>query len=590
MGSVQAIDPDQDLGRFFDMMYGSAQGYVYIATKDPESSAFYQNFFQWPQKRDAIVAHCVACTKTKEVYYGPALYKRAKAEKEDFLGTYYVWCEFDGNAPDDISGLPAPSLKVQSSKSSHQHWYWRLDHFETDIKVIESISNRITYHAQADLSAWNANRVLRPPGTIHHESGLRVQLLSAEIYPFSTESFTGLPTIPVALASSVDVGEVPAPLDVLMQYKFTTDETQFFKTKTIAKGHRSSALTKFAHYCIEKEMTNADTLSLLLSLDERWGKFRNRKDQKDRLLGIINHVRSRHPVDPVVQETTHTFRVFTYEEFINSEVKLEWVVPNLIHANGSVIVAGAPGVGKSQLSIRFAEKIAKGEPFLKWSVDTPKKILVVSMEMPFEELNFLIKEMKFHENEALRNNLLISTPGHSIKLNDKKRQQELNRIIEDFQPEGIIFDSFGMAINDDMSSDKIILETFDYVNGTLRGEYGLFTWFIHHNRKAQIGNPRPKKLDDLYGNQYIGANITTGIGLYKPTPSSPIEVSCLKLRMAPEFSSFQVQRTTSIDFQVIGGNIGGSSSSLSDKTTSNALLANDNLIDEDSSFPLLGSL
>lgn len=552
MGSVQSLDPAADLGRFFDMMYGAAQGYAYTATKDPDSASFHQYFYKWPQERDSLVAHCLAYTETEEVYYGPALYREPKATKEAFLGTYFIWCEFDGNAPDDLSGLPAPSIKVQSSESKNQHWYWRLDHFETDRAVVESLTNRITYHANADLSAWNANRVLRPPGTIHHESGLRVRVLSQAIYPLATEAFAGLPSVPVSLASEGDVGDVPAPLTVLMKYEFSDDDTSFFTTKSIEKGQRSSALTKFAHICVEKGMANAEALSLLLNLDERWGKFKNRKDQKDRLLGIINHVRAKHPVDPVVQETAHAFRVYTYEEFVNSEIELEWVVPNLIHANGSVLVSGKPGVGKSQLSVRFAEKIAKGEKFLKWQA-TPKKILLVSMEMPFEELNYLLKQMKMEENELLRENLLLSTPGRSVRLADPKKQAELNRIIEDFQPDGVVFDSLGKAVNDNMSDDKTILQTFDYIDGVLRGQYGLFTWFIHHNRKAQIGNPKPNKLDDLYGNQYIGANITTGLGLWSKNYGDPIDVSCLKLRMAPAFPEFKVRRTSSMDFEVLGG-------------------------------------
>lgn len=552
MGSVQSLDPAADLGRFFDMMYGAAQGYAYTATKDPNSASFHQYFYKWPQERDSLVAHCLAYTETEEVYYSPGLFRKPEATKEAFYGTYWVWCEFDGNAPTELSGVPAPSLKVQSSEPGNQHWYWRLDHFESDRSVVEGISSRIAYYAQADLGIWNANRVLRPPGTKHHESGLSVRILSQQILPLGIEAFGGLPSVPVSLASESDIGEVPAPLVVLMKYKFSDEDTGFFTTKQIEKGKRSSALTKFAHICIERGMSNAEALSLLLNLDERWGKFKGRKDQKNRLLGIINHVRTLHPVDPVVQETAYGFKVYSYEEFINSEVELEWVIPNLVHANGSVLVSGKPGIGKSQLSLRFAEKIAKGEKFLKWQA-SPKRILFVSMEMPFEELNFIMKAMKFEQNDLLRENLLISTPGRSVRLADSKKQDELNKVIEEFQPEGVVFDSLGKSINDDMSSDKTILQTFDYIDGVLRGQYGLFTWFIHHNRKAQVGNPKPNKLDDLYGNQYIGASITTGLGMWRDKPSDPIELSCLKLRMAPEFPSFKIGRTRDIDFEVLGG-------------------------------------
>lgn len=556
MSAVTDLTPYTTLGQFFDAMYGVATGYAYSATKDPKSGDFNQFYFEWPQEREKLIAHCMAYTETVEVYYSPALFKSRSAKKENFSGTYFVWADFDGNAPESIDGIPEPSLKVQSSVTDHQHWYWRLDHFETRPEMVEAISQKIAYHASADLSGWDANQVLRPPGTKHHGSGNTVTEVYRSIQPIPLESFHGLPDVPVQLAREVDVKNVPPPLTVMMKYKWTEEESDFFITPTQEKGHRSSALTKFAHYCIEKQLTNAETLSLLLVLDNRWGKFKNRNDQKQRLLGIVNYVRSRHPISPVDEEVVkeHAFKVYTYEEFINSKVEMEWIVPELIHKKGSVIVTGPPNVGKSQLSIRAAEKMVKGLPFLKWKMtDKQLKILIVSMEMPFEELNFLLKGMKMEEDEQLRENLLISAPGHSVKLNDKTRQAELNGVIEAFQPDGVIFDSFGMAVNDDLSSDKIILETFDYVNGTLRGEYGLFTWFIHHNRKAQIGNKKPNKLDDMYGNQYIGANVTTGIGLYPG--QSGIEVSCLKLRMAKAFPKFLIRRNDKMDFDVVEGYI-----------------------------------
>jgi hypothetical protein len=551
-----------DLERFFDAMYGTAEGWTYSATKAPNSGKFSQYFFQWPKEREKLIAHCLAYTDTQEVYYAPALFNKPSGKKEDFLGTYWVYCDFDGNAPDSIEGLPTPSIKVQSSEHSHQHWYWRLDHLETDPSVVEAISQKIAYHAKADLSGWDANQVLRPPGTMHHDSRKTVRVLHMEVRPAPLQSFDVLPELPFKLATEEDLKEeIPPPLWVLMKHTFTDEEREFFLTKTIQKGQRSSAMTKFAHICMEKHLSNVETLSLLLNLDERWGKFKNRRDRNQRLLGLINHVRALHPVDPVVEEVTErAFKVYTWDEFLSSEVELEWVIPNLVHKSGSVIVAGPPGTGKSQISFRFAERIAKGEGFLKWEVEAPLKVLVVSMEMPFEELKKMSKDMNLGQDERLQENLYISAPGHSVKLNDKKKQGDLNRIIEEFRPDGVIFDSLGMAVNDDMSSDKIILETFDYINGTIRGEYGCFAWFIHHNRKAQIGNKKPNKLDDLYGNQYIGANITTGIGLYKSGPH--IEVSCLKLRSAEEFHPFRIKRLPNLDFEIITsfseGSIAGS--------------------------------
>jgi hypothetical protein len=146
--------------------------------------------------------------------------------------------------------------------------------------------------------------------------------------------------------------------------------------------------------------------------------------------------------------------------------------------------------------------------------------------------------------------MFLMPVGSSVHLNSKIAQHELNKVIEEFQPDGIIFDSLGKGVGDEITSDKIILETFDYIDGTIRGEYGAFAWFIHHPRKGQIGNKKPNTLDDLYGSRFISAGVTTAVGLWSEPNSPVIDVDCLKLRLAPEFNSFQIRRTATVDFEI----------------------------------------
>lgn len=554
MGSVQSISPIVDLGRFFDTLYGEQEGFVYAPTKEPEPDGerFEKYFFKWPVDREALLEHCYLKSADYEVYYGPSLFRKPSGKQEDFLGTYYVWCEFDGNAPDAIEGLPEPAIKIQSSTPDHQHWYWKLDNFEQNAQVVETISQRIAYFAGADLACWNVNRVLRPPGTTHHDGGQRVSVLRWEVVSTSTGNFAGLPEVPVKLLKAEDIGFVPQPLAVLMKYPFNEEETEFFQVPEIKKGTgkgRSAALAKMGHICVEKGMTNAEALSILLNCDSRWGKYSKRRDQRDRLLGIINFCRSRHPVDlATADEQDSVWRVYDYDEFMSTEIKIDWAIEGLVHRKGFVILSGPPDVGKSQFAIRFGEKLAKGQDFLKWKIMRPMKIVVVSMEMPHEELKFMLDTMAFEEHELLRDNFKIIPIGSGAKLSEKRNQERLNRVLEAHQPDGVLFDSLGMAINDEMSSDKVVLETFDYIHSTVRGKYGAFAWFIHHNRKAQSGNSKPNKLDDLYGSRYISAATSTAIGLWPTKPNGPIEVDCLKLRFAKKFDRFLVSRTPKLDF------------------------------------------
>jgi len=538
------------LERFFDYLYGSQQGYVYSPTKDPVTGNFKQYFFPWPTGKEDLVSHAVTMSATQEVYHGIALFKEPSSRKESFLGTNYIWAEFDGNLPELDTATPPPTIRIQSSTEGHEHWYWKLEGFITDISIVENITQRLAYHLQADLSCWDANQVLRPPGTVHQESKQRVSILKVgtEVTPIAF--FAGLPELPFKVLQDGDIHHVPVVLDVIAKYVWTQENIQFFREMQIEKGHRSSALTKLGHICMEMEMSNAETLSILLNANARWKKYSD-QNAKKRLLGIINYCRAQHPVDPIQEEvaTKTKFKIYTYAEFMKTEIKLEWVIPDLLHRKGLMLISGPPGVGKSQLLMRLGERLAKGEQFLKWKAPRPIKTLFVSMEMPHEEVKYFYDQMRIEDSPLMNENMLILALGHSIQLNSKIAQAELNKAVEEFQPDGIWFDSFGRAVGDDINSEKIIFNTFDYVDAVLRSRYGLFVGFIHHNRKAQIGNKKPNKLEDLFGSQYIGAAITTGVGLW-PIGTSEIELSCLKLRMSKQFPTFKIRRVPGLDFEI----------------------------------------
>lgn len=556
MGSVQSINPQLELERFFEYLYGDQEGYVYSPTKDPHTEEFEQHFFFWPAEKEQLIQHVLTLSDLYEVYYGPGLYREKDATKESFRGSNFLWAEFDGELP--TSNGHEPSLRIISSVPGHEHWYWKLETFISDQDLLENVSQRLTYHLQADLSCWNANRVLRPPGTLHHESGNTVTVLQWSDHVTKLVDFADLPNLPVKLLQDTDINYIPQALEVIAKYKFEDEVFKFFTAKKVlpkageAKGDRSAALAKLGHYFVEMGMSNAEILSLLLNADGRWGKFAKRRDQKVRLLGIINYCRAKQAAkQPPVDQTKEVdeLRVYNFEEFITSEVRLEWVVENLLHRKGFMVVAGPPDIGKSQLVIRMMQKFAMGENYLKWNIPKPIKTLFISMEMPYEELHFLMNDgMNMKSNDLLKENMLILPIGSSLKIGSKIAQQAINKILEEHRPDGVFIDSLGAAIKDELNSDKVILEAFDYVNRVIRGQFGAFVGFIHHPRKEQVGNKKPNKLDDLYGSRYISAYTTSAINLWPN--GSDIEVTCLKLRMAEKFKPFKIRRTPGLDFEI----------------------------------------
>lgn len=552
MGTVHQLDnTTSELGRFLDFIYGNSTGIAYSPTKDPQSGKWEQYFFEWPSERTQIISHIERFSPTHEVYYGPALRNSRSSAKGDFKSSECLWVEFDGTLPVELKDVPVPSIKIQSSTEGHEHWYWKLDSVINDSDTLENLTKKLAYTLQAD-HCWDSSRVLRPPTTVHHESGLTVGLSRWDGRPLGVQEFLGLKDFPTEVFDEDDIREIPDVLKVISKYDWPDDFYNLFMAKEIIKRKsgpgegRSGALTKVGHYGVELGMSNAEILSLLLHADKRWKKYEGRNDQKKRLISIINRCRAKHAIDPVEEAAVSPFRIYTYTEFMETELRPEWVVEGLIHKKGIVVVGGPSGVGKSTATLRFIEKMAKGERFLKWQPPKAFKIAFVSMEMPHEELYEFLEKMRIQGNP---DNMLLMPVGHGLDLADPKVQLAMNRELDRFQPDGVVFDSFGAATDDDINSKQAVTTVTEYAKRVIAKEFGAFSWFIHHFRKEQIGNKKPNKMDDLYGSQYLAASMSTGISLWGK-PGDPIEVSCMKLRLAKPFETFYIERTYDNDFKI----------------------------------------
>lgn len=542
-----------ELDEFLDTIYGEQEGFAYSPVLDPDSKDFTQYFFEWPKNKQALINHINSKTDTKEVYISPGLFKSADAVKDTFKGASVVWTEFDGKIPATFGDAPEPTLRLQSSEPGHEHWYWKLDGFLGNIDMVENVTQRLAYALGADLSCWNANRVLRPPGTIHHESGNRVRVLSSTDRKVSVTDFIGLPNVPVKMLDEGDVRVIPNAAGVVAKYAWNAEDFEFFMTPEIEaggeNGGRSAALAKLGHISMEMGLNNAEALSLLMHADNRWGKYKSRPDRKRRLLGIVNYCRAKHPIEPVKPSI---FKIYTYAEFMATQLKLEWVVPGLIHKSGLICVAGPAGVGKSQFSLRFMESMAKGKDFLNWEVPNPTKMLFVSMEMQHEEIRYFLDTMKFQPDDNLQDNFLMLPIGQSIRLGSKKSQTEIIKMLDEHGPTGIIMDSWGVALGTNLKDEEIIFQTLDFVHA-IRKEYGAFVYFIHHPRKSGTSEQRrkPQGTDDLYGNQYFGAALTTAIHMWdEKKDGEAIELDCFKLRLTKNFDPLVITRTSDLNFKL----------------------------------------
>lgn len=577
-------DAVEGLGKFYEYLWGTSEGWVYLPTKDPQTEQWKKTLFEWPTHKDNIIKFTLAqSAEGKEIYVAPAMFNSPSPTKDNVKGTNVLWVEFDGNAPaqwgvhdgETASGAPVapePSLRVCSSRDGHEHCYWKLTEFTTDIAWVENTNRSLAYSLEADTSGWDAGQVLRPPFTTNYKHDLPVSIKAARAVGFNRSDFKDFKNVKQVVSESIEINEIPPISRVVAKYPWDEHHYDLFFKPVIEEGKRSSALMALGYFGAESGMTDEEIYAILINADERWGKFKNRNDRQKRLLDIINRARQKHPVglntaegmlrgllsDSSDVETSPKI-VWGFDEFNKAEVKIEWVMYGLLEQNGMTVVVSGPGVGKTQLSLQFAISCVLGKEFLKWKASKKYKILFLSLEMSHAALRHFTENMaqQFSESELeeLDRHLKIVPLGEPIHLDKPEGVAFLDKIIEEYKPDGIIFDSMGKVSNSSLSDEEKIKALNNYY-AILRKKHSVFLWFIHHNRKATENNKKPNSLDDVYGNQYISAETSSALSLWKTKQKHSngqpiIEISEIKNRLSQQGDPFNVARNDHLFFEMI---------------------------------------
>lgn len=587
--NLESDNPTEGLSEFFETIWRDADGFVYLPTINRDTNKWKRVFFEWPKHKDSIVQHVLASSaQGLDVYYAPALFKdHSAATKENFKGTYTLWTEFDGSAPEDwkpdppaftedgseagsvadsdATGLPEPSLRVQSSQDGHEHVYWRLNEFVTDSQWVEDKNRAITYEHGADSSGWDCTQILRPPYTTNFKRDLPVTIRESTGSVFAQGRFNFLKPPAQLVNESIDTANLPSVEKIVAKY--TWDDKHFDLFMADAPQDRSGALMKIGFFGAEKGMTDAEIYALLDNADARWKKYVHRQDRKRRLTDIVNRARQKHP--KALEKTTLAGLLGTKEEktplglpitygfndFLQSEVQVEWAVEGLVEVGGMGMFAAMPGVGKTQLALQMAICCALGIDFLKWKMPEGKKqkIVFFSLEMSHVALLFFIeaiaKEFTDEQKATLNENLILVPLGEVISLDRTEGMEFVFSLLDGINPDGIIVDSIGKVTMKGLEEEMARLLNVQFK--VIRDRYKAFMWFVHHNRKASENNKKPVSLGDVYGNQYLTADMTSILILWSDFKTdSEIEIIPVKMRLAKMVSPFLTHRNENLHFTI----------------------------------------
>lgn len=529
-----------DLSVFLDYLYDGSEGYIYSPTKEPSSletgdGEWRKKFFEWPNQREALQSHIETNGAVRDVYISPVIWKAPHLlTKDNFKESNVAYTEFDGNVPSDM-GLWLPGLRVQSSQENNQHCYFKLDTPITDHALLEKTNRIITYNYEGDVSSWDTQQVLRPPGTKNFKYPDRpeVKLIYRGNEKLNPKIFD-IPE-PRKFEATVELGSLKKLDVVIATAAWDSDDYEFFSKDKMEVKTRSSALMRLGHICASMGLSVEDSYVILEDADTRWGKYVNRQDRVQRLTEIISKAHS--SAAPSEQK----LNLMTAAQLADADYShIKWLVKNILLPGTYGIIYSAPGVGKTRLSVQLAGDLALGKPFIGHEVDRPCKVLFLSLEMGDFPLQMFTNDIWDKEDAyQMGENLVFLAEGSSLSLDKAADQEVVYGLIRKYKPDVVMIDSIQAAVSADVSSNVEIKEFFKFLKKCSKN-FGCAFWLIHHARKAQAENKKPTGLADLYGSAFIGAEATSVFSLH--TFSDAVTVmSQVKGRHSPDFEDLELQ-------------------------------------------------
>lgn len=564
MGTVTSLNSPKDAEEFCNFLFGVENGFVYSPTKDPGTNSWYEAWFEWPKHSKQLFDHINTMSKTREVYIGPAMYSEPSTGAGNVRGSSVVWCEFDGKVPDstllDKKGSPLPTLRVRSSKTGHEHWYWKLDRFELDLKSLQDTNKALAYSLGADPSGWDVGQLLRPVGSINHKrDGLPVTQISNSGKYQEIGDFAKLPPVEESYSEKdFDQHSIPRADTVLLKYAWESSERELIRAEA-HNGQRSSMLTKLAYMCCEKGLDNSEIYAILDFVDSRWQKFYNRTNKRQCYIRLIDYARQKHPykgteTEPTAETETEgkfKYRIQGFLDHYNTTERVEWIIPGLLHSSANMFIVGKASSLKTALATDLGVNLALNRSILSWQnlADRPLKLMMWSLEMSgpefVERQETLVRRYSPEELAQLNEYFLIYSDFYSMRLFDPVEALAFKEAVLDTKPDGIILDSAQMAYSPNMSDEDNVKKSVRFLQ-QLRHQHNFFSITIHHPRKDPAGVKNQRMtLNDLFGSQTLENSATTVIGMSKYDKKSDepqkINLIHLKTRFAETPADYDIQ-------------------------------------------------
>lgn len=396
---------------------------------------------------------------------------------------------------------------------------------------------------------------------------------------YSLDDFAHISSARKIVSTELVLGDLPTLEDVRTLATWTPELLEKFNrdSKYFAgppKKDRSAAMSELAHMGAELGWSDENIAVVLYDADDRWGKYKYRRDRDRRITDFINRARQKHGYNSLenvdltrmIQSANQTTPImgeskliYGYQDFVDAEFKIEWILNGLLAQGGFGLITGYPGTGKTQFSIALGAHMALGsKKFLTWdNVAGNKKVLFLSLEMSAAPLNHFMGTIGkgYDDKNTLNRNFLVAPFGTPINLDTPEGQVFFDQIMNDHMPDILVIDSLQKISSKELTDEQAVKNLIHYLS-VVRAKYSCAMLMIHHNRKKpNDGQKKGVELSDVYGSTYITTDVDFVLSL-KTVDGNLLQVDTLKNRLGATFDAFNITRNPDdLSFTTDLGNI-----------------------------------
>jgi hypothetical protein len=313
-----------------------------------------------------------------------------------------------------LSFLP-PSAIVQTSSNTHKQYFWLLKEPADgkDYVKIETINYRLLKRFGGDPGTWDASRVLRVPGTINHKYPDRPVCKLLEMNPthqYQLSDFDILPeaTLPSNFVSKIEIKNISQSWERAKR-EISRHPRVMLHLMTPKPEDRSGHDWRLTCLCVEEGIVDPELLYQII-LQNPHGKAQHYPGTQKYIEDLISRCFTQFNVNlespgenPTEDETKEKELSFlnlnlpSSLEISRLEIKVVYLVQNLIPKESITLLHSIGGVGKTYLMYALGKAVSDGEPFFSLDV-TKENVYYIDFENPLPEISDRMKRIGGSEN------------------------------------------------------------------------------------------------------------------------------------------------------------------------------------------------